>query len=514
MTDMRSTEGSERHPQRTIGGVRQRKEIIISSNDFESRVAVMEDNHLVEFYSEKPGYQSLVGRIYKGKVETIVGGLEGAFVNIGLRKNAFLPLSEVPWEEFPEIQKPDPGSEAFKKRRRIALRENQEILCQITKEPFGEKGVRVSSYVSLAGRYLVLLPNVNNVGISRRITERKERFRLGEIARNFRKKNLGFIIRTAAERASDEELYKEALELEKTWRQIQETQTRHPAPYLLYEEPDLILKVVRDLFNPEVKNLFVDSHYQYQRLLDFLGKNAPRLRSRLRLYRGETPLFESFKVEDEMKKVLNRKIWLRSGGFITVDETEALVAIDVNTGRFATEDNPERMALLTNLEAAEEAARQIRLRDLSGLVIIDFIDMSRRENISRIVHEFRNHLRSDRAKADFSRISEFGLLEMTRERTRSSLLQSLSEQCPSCQGSGRVLSRSEVAARMARFFSQRSEHYKGKSVQIILAPSVADYLSTDRSELLANLAKRFGLAIKLKVEPGINPSEFKVLERR
>lgn len=492
--------------------MRKRKEIVINSTGFEKRVGILEEGRLVEFYTEGGEQQSLVGRVYKGKVGTVVKSLKSAFVSLGLSKNAFLPLSEVPFEEFLEIYEPEveigpPGGQ----KKRLTLSEGQEILCQIKKDPFSLKGPRVSSYISLPGHYLVMMLNTNKIGVSRRIKNPKIRDRLRRIIQGIRPRGVGFIARTAAEWATEDELKKEATLLKEERKKLEEKAKEAKAPALIYEGPDLLIKTVRDLLTPEVQNLFIDSEEDYQRILEYLRDISPRLRSRIKFYQETTPIFEKFGIEEELRKALNRKVWLKSGGFITIDETEALTAIDVNTGKFSSEDNFERMIFLTNLEAASEITRQIRLRNLAGLILIDFIDMKRKENTRKVVAEFRKSLSEDRAKFDVARMSEFGILEMTRERVRPSLLSSLTEPCPFCGGRGRVLSKSEFTIKLLRSFNKKKEELKGKKVEIILSPKMIHYITAQKIDFLEHLAKRYQVSLKLKEDPNLSLSDFKIL---
>ncbi len=493
--------------------MKKRKEIIISASGFEKRVAILEEGKLVEFYTEREERQSLVGRIYKGRVESVMKGLKSAFVNIGLPKNAFLPLSEVPFEEFLELYEPEVemGPLPNIQKRKLTLREGQEVLCQIRKDPFSLKGPRVSSYISLPGRYLVMMLNTNRIGVSRRIKNPKSRERLWKILKEIKPKGIGFIARTAAEGASKDEIKEEARILEEEWKEIEAKAKREKAPFLIYEGPDLIIKTIRDSFTTNVQNLFVDSQEEYNRILEYLRSTSPKLRSRVKLYKEDPPIFEAFGIEEGLSKALNRKVWLKSGGFITIDETEALTAIDVNTGKFSSEENFERMVFLTNLEAASEIARQIRLRNLAGLILIDFIDMKKRENIQRVVAEFRKHLSEDKAKFDLTKVSEFGVLEMTRERVRPSLLSSLTEPCPCCDGKGRVLSKEEVVTKLERFFYEKRKELEGRRVELFLNPRVMGYLTIQKVAFLEHLAKKYKVGLKLREDPDLPPSEFQVL---
>uniref|UniRef100_A0A7C6EDB9 Rne/Rng family ribonuclease n=1 Tax=candidate division WOR-3 bacterium TaxID=2052148 RepID=A0A7C6EDB9_UNCW3 len=487
-----------------------KNEIILSSDERETRVALLEEDRLVEFHIEQAEKKSLVGRIYKGKVQNVVNGLRGAFVNLGLKKNGFLPLVEIP--EY-EIFEPELEIEPISKRRgkKIAITEGQEILCQIVKEPFNEKGARLTSFVSLPGRYLVYFPNADRIGISRRIREGRHRHRLREIARKIRKPNVGLIIRTAAETAQEEDLRNEYNNLEKKWLQIKQKSEEVTAPALLYDEPSIAVKLVRDLVTPDTKNLYVDNPQVYKEIISYLETTAPNLCQKVHLYQGSVPIMEHFKIEAQLQQALERKVWLKSGGFITIDQTEALVAIDVNTGRSAKEEDPERLILSTNLEAASEIARQIRLRDLSGLIIIDFIDMQDPKNTERVITELKLCLENDRAKADFSRMSRFGLLEMTRERIRPGLIYTLCETCPTCGGLGRIYARAEIAKKIERAILTKLDVLKGKKVRLLVSPHLHNFLTQQWLEKLGEFVKKNALSLEIKSDSSLNSTDFKIL---
>ncbi len=485
--------------------------IVISANKWETRVAVFEEERLVEFYIERAEQQNLVGRIYKGRVENVVRGLRGAFVNIGLRKNGFLPLTEIP--EFEQLDEDEVDETDGRKpqARTITLNEGEEILVQVVKDPFAEKGARLTSFVSIPGRYLVYFPNAQRIGISRRIGDRQKRARLRELVRRFKSPHAGLIIRTVAQEASAEDLELEYRELERIWEEVRAKAERAAVPALLYEEPSIAIKVVRDLLNERVEKVLVDDEKCYQEVSAYIGRVAPRLRRRVELYKGEIPLLEATGVEKELEGMFQKRIWLKSGGFITIDQTEAMVAIDVNTGRSAQEEDPEKLILETNLEAAAEIARQIRLRDLAGLLIIDFIDMEDPRNTERVVQELRAQLANDRAKSDFSKMSRFGLLEMTRERTRPGMMYLLCETCPTCNGSGRVRSRADVAMRIERAILTKLPKLRGRRVRILAAPGLVEFLTGEWYERLTEFARDYELAIDVKTDYQLAPTEFKLL---
>ncbi|MEO0102598.1 MAG: Rne/Rng family ribonuclease [candidate division WOR-3 bacterium] len=477
--------------------------IIFSSYYEDNRCAFLEGERLTEFYIESPEVKSEVGRIYKGKVENVVKGLRGAFVNLGLKKNGFLPLAEIPDEAFLE-------KEEIKEEGTV-VNPGDEILCQVVKEAMGEKGSRLTSYVHIPGHYLVYFPTIDRIGISQRIRDKKERGRLRDILKRIKKPGVGIIIRTAAEFATEENLRKEYLLLEETYEKIKNKWEGVKSPSLLYEEPVFPIRMVRDLYTPDTEVIYCDTKEAYEILFSYLQGINPESVSRLKLYEGEKPIFEKMRIEEELKKALERKIWLKSGGFITIDQTEAIVAIDVNTGRFSQEEDPETLILQTNLEAASEIARAIRLRDLSGLIIIDFIDMQEQKNMERVVEELKLCLENDRAKSDFARISRFGILEMTREKIRPSLFDSLFETCPVCFGRGRIPNRYEVAVKIKNQLLAKAENIKGKKVKIIVSHFMYNYLVGDWQENLKKLVKSLKIALDLKLAPELSPTGFKIM---
>ncbi len=477
--------------------------ICFSSYYHDNRCALFEGERLSEFYIEGPNTKSEVGQIYKGRVENIVKGLRGAFVNLGLKKNGFLPLAEIPDEAFLEREEV--------KEEGLTLSPGEEILCQVVKEPMGDKGSRLTSYVHIPGHYLVYFPTIDRIGISQKIKEKKERLRLRDLVRRIKKPGIGLIIRTAAQFAKEEDLRREYLLLEKAYERVKERWEKTKAPARLYEEPPFPIRMVRELLNPQTEVIYCDDRETYNLLLSYLKEIIPHAVPLLKLYEGEKPIFEKMRVEEELKRVLERKIWLKSGGFITIDQTEAVVAIDVNTGRFAREENPETLILQTNLEAASEIARAIRLRDLSGLIIIDFIDMREPKNVERVVEELKLCLENDRAKSDFARISRFGILEMTREKIRPSLSDSLFEICPTCNGRGRIPNRYEAVIKLKNQLLAKDETIKGKKVKVVVSHFLYKYLTEEWEEDLEKLIKRLKIALELKSASDLPPSGFKIM---
>jgi ribonuclease G len=487
-----------------------KKDIIVNISSTEVRIAVMQDGNFIEFYLDRAEQTSLVGNIYKGKVLNLISGLKAAFVNIGIEKNGFLPLNEIPFEEFSELFESEIEMEQEYRPEEIKLRENQEILVQVTKDSYGIKGPRITSYISLPGRYVVLLINAKNIGISRKIRHRRVREMLFRTAKHIKPQGMGLIVRTAAARSRPEEIKKEVEVLRREWERSLE-KAKGQAPMLVYQEPDALIKTVRDIFNNEVRNLVIDSHPAYQKIINYLGQVSPRMRSRVKLYRDSDPIFERYHVEDQLKSILERKIWLPSGGYIVIDQTEALTTIDVNTGKSAKEKQAEKLAFSTNLEALKEIVRQLRLRDIGGLVVVDLIDLSKKDNIERTVREFRSLIREDRARYRIGEISEFGLLEFTRERSRTSVTSSLSEPCPTCKGRGRTISRQCAVGYIERWFMNHGKDMKAKMVELQTSPRLADFISLRHTQTIEKIAKEYNLILRIRADYAFDEGDFKVV---
>jgi len=383
-------------------------------------------------------------------------------------------------------------------------------VVQVTKDSYGIKGPRVTSFISIPGRYVVLLINAKNIGVSRKIRHRRDRDMLFKIGKQIKPEGMGLIIRTAAARAKSDEIKREVEMLTNTYEKNMK-QTRDPAPSLVYREPNVVIKTVRDLFNNEIRNLHIDSEDEYRKVQSYLGIVSPRMRSRVKLYKDPQPIFQKYNIEEQLKDIQERKIWLHSGGYIVIDQTEALVAIDVNTGKSSKEKQAERLALSTNMEALKEVARQLRLRDIGGLVIVDLIDLEKRENNKRMLREFRTLIRDDKARYRVGGISEFGLLEFTRERSRASVSHTLSEPCPVCKGRGRIGSRQSTVGYIERWFITNGETIRDKMVELRTAPRLADFLSLQHTETLARISKKYNLILRVKGDYAVSDGDFKVV---
>ena len=476
------------------------KQILINVHTKEVRIAVLEDGELVEFYVERKGNRGIVGNIYKGRVQKIVPAVQAAFVDIGVTRKAFLYVRDAVALEFEEDD-PFEGAKGFEEELpsiEEVLSEGQEVIVQVSKEPIGTKGPRVTTNITVPGHYLVLLPTVNRVGISRRITDEKERERLKAIATEIKPEEYGLIVRTAAEGASRKELQKDLNYILRVWKGLIEKAESKPPPVLLYQDLEIVPRTLRDLLTDDVSEVIIDSKTEYERALNFTKAFIPKLFDRIKFYEGDTPLFEKFGVERAIEKALSRKVYLKNGGYIVIDETEALVSIDVNSGKFRKTKTLEETALKINLAAAKEIARQLRLRDIGGIIVIDFIDMKEEENKELLLKTLEEELSKDRAKTKIVSMSDLGLVEMTRKRVKKSLGKTLTMTCPYCEGKGRVKSVETVAFEIEReIISSIKAGGKSKLIKVYANPAVVEKLKVDEKDIIDRIEEVFGHEIKV-----------------
>jgi ribonuclease E len=419
--------------------------MLVGGSGDRTQIAILEDGVLVETYVAKTTRRSLVGNVYLGKVQNVLRGMEAAFVDIGQPRNAVLYLGEVMNDEDVDAEG---RSEESAQAQRIdeVLKAGQTVLVQVTKDPMGSKGARLTTEVSLAGRYLVLVPRGAGYGISRRLDDR-ERQRLRDIARKIRPDGFGVIVRTNAEGVEEDELARDSDRLTRLWREIEARAEKGAPPLEIYVEPDLVIRVVRDLFSRDFERLVVEDRETFERVVGYLRAVAPELADKVGLHAGPETLFDALNVTDQFRKALERKVWLPSGGYIVIDRAEALTVIDVNTGRYVGKTSLEDTVVKNNLEAAAEVVRQLRLRDIGGIIIIDFIDMLLARNRETVLKEFRRELEKDKTKTQVIGISPLGLVEMTRKNVSEGLLETLGTPCPTCSGRGVVVETATVQGR-------------------------------------------------------------------
>ena len=499
------------------------REIFISIAQHEKRVAILEDKCIEEFYVERPDYVNLVGNIYKGRVESVLPGMGAAFVDLGLEKNGFLYVADVVTgissyeklleegsdEEIEKIekQKPLPSITAL-------LKKGDEVVIQVVKEPIGTKGARLTTHISIPGRFLVLMPFDNHIGLSKRIESRQERDRIRKIIEELKlPKDIGFIIRTAAQGASQKDFFRESRYLLNLWQHIKARARKARPPQLIHEEYDLVLRVARDIFTSDVSKLEIDSRGDFKRVSRFLRILAPHLRPRLRFHSENAPLFEKFNIEKQISKIYDRIVQLKSGGYLIFDQTESLVAIDVNSGKFVGKRNLEDTAFKTNVEAAEEIPRQLKLRDLGGIIIIDFIDMEFADHRRTVFKTLERHLESDKAKTKILNISSIGLVEMTRQRMRKSIEGKSYQKCPYCNGRGIVKSVPTISLELMRKLEQALVDTKSRDIFVSLHPEVAYHVSAPERNMIKPLERRFRKAIRVIEDPNLHIEDIKIEQK-
>jgi ribonuclease G len=496
-------------------------EIVINSSEFETRVAVIENRQVSEISIDRAKDRGITGNIYKGRVVRVLPGMQAAFVEIGQERAAFLHASDIVLDmgEYADMI----GGEEFDENGDLSmvtasghaiedlLKEGQEILVQATKEPMGTKGARVTAYITLPGRLLVLMPALVKVGVSRRIQDSGERARLREIVTSVQPKGVGFIVRTAAEGASEETIKQDMDFLVRLWDTIRKRRPRAKAPNLLYAELDLVFRTLRDLYGSEIDAVHVDSKEEYKKIIDFTKRFMPKLRPAVQLFEEDDPIFEAFGVDLEINRALGKKIWLKSGGYIIIDQTEALTAIDVNTGRFVGKRNLEETIVKTNLEAVHEVVYQLRLRNIGGLIIIDFIDMERHANRKKVFSTLEEALKEDRTKTTILQISELGLVEMTRKRARDNLASIMTEPCPYCEGKGTIKSLRTIVYDIFRQVRKDAVSLEGKRIVIVVHPKVADMLYEEERDYLESVEKKVKKKILVKTDYNMHQEQYQIM---
>ncbi len=510
-----------------------KREILISGTARETRVAILEDDRLVELLVDRPDARRMVGDIYLGTVEAVLPGIQAAFVNIGAEKSAFLHASdliEAEDEDEPSDHDDDNGNGGGSgagnggtrsARRRLPnvadeLKRGEARIVQVTKEPIGTKGPRVTAQISLAGRFLVYMPFASKVGVSRKIENREQRAKLREMVSKLVPKDPGaggWIIRTVAEDLTEQSCKREVDHLYGLWTKIKRKSASVRAPALLQRETSLTRGITRDLFSDKVDSLLVDSKVLHSEVVQYLKQIDPDLLDRVKLYQAETSLFDEYDIEAEIRSLFKPRVELPTGGYLIIQPTEALTSIDVNTGRYTGKKDPESTILKTNVEAAREVARQLRLRDIGGIIVVDFIDMESRGNRDKVLQELRTHLGRDRARTKAFAVSELGLIEMTRQRVRPSLWQSMTAECPTCHGTGRVFRPEVVVRRMERSLKRAGAEHKERQLAVRLHPDVALYLVEQEPNFLRQLEKQTGLELEVRDDPMMRLDEFRMMAK-
>ena len=496
--------------------------LVISVEKLERRVALLEDGQLEEYNVERDSSRHITGSVYKGKVKNIEVGLKAMFVDIGLEKNAFLHF----WDAIPAAL--DSGIEEIDRarskrpRKRITAKDipeiypvGSEVIVQVTKGPIGTKGPRVTTNLSFAGRYLVLMPFSDRSGISRKIEDPKERERLRKILRDLAiPEGIGVIIRTVGEGQRARYFVRDLQFLLEQWTKIEEAIKNMPAPCRLFEEPDLVERTVRDFLTEEIDEVICDDRAAVDRMSEMVGQISRRARNRVKYYDGALPIFETYGIQKQIEDAFHRQVWLRCGGYIVIDETEALVAIDVNTGRNKGGRDVEKTILQTNLEAADEIARQLRLRNIGGLIIGDFIDMKNRKDQQMVYTRMRERLKRDKAKTHVLPLSALGLMEMTRQRAQESLSDSIYENCPYCVGRGLVKTPMTTSVELHRTLNAIMRKYQDSvhEIRVIVNPEVLKRLKQEDEELLVEMERRYAGRLLFRGDPGYHQEKFTITD--
>jgi ribonuclease G len=509
-------------------------ELIVNVTLGETRVSRLENGVVAELMIERAREQGVVGNIYKGRVVRVLPGMQAAFVDIGLDRSAFLHASDAVKDlahlgeeelhdsvnEFVEEEGAEASSSPAKKVKSSRsdryieniIQEGKDILVQVEKEPMGTKGARLTSHLSLPGRYLVYMPTVDHIGVSRRIADVLERVRLKRMIEEMRTGSGGFIVRTVSEGVTEKEFKADINYLTDLWKTIEKKSVSVKAPVLVHAELDVLSRVVRDHFTPDIDRLVIDSADAQKEVKEFVTTFMPHAKNRVELYSGSEPIFDAFGIEIEVTRALGQKVWLKSGGYIIIEQTEALTAIDVNTGRFVGRRNVEDTILKTNLEAVKEIVYQLRLRNIGGIIILDFIDMERPANRQKVFAALKEALRADRARTTITKISELGLVEMTRERTREDIRHQLTNACQYCEGKGYLKSPVTVCYEIFREIQREAPLLKGRQIMLSCHPSVAGVLYDEERAQIEELEKRFKKRITIKSLPEYHLEQFDVGE--
>jgi ribonuclease G len=501
--------------------------MIVSSNGHETMVAILEDDLVAEVFVERERHRGVVGNVYKGRVSKVLPGMQSSFIDIGLERDGFLYVTEVidTLDEFDKLASDDDDEGGGKGRDRDKpppkieelLKEGQEIIVQVVKEPLGTKGARLTSHVTMPGRFLVFMPTVDHIGVSRKIDSREERSRLRGIVREFREAHGftgGVIIRTAAGGRPKEDILGDLEAFHKIWTEMRQRNESSRAPAVLYREQSIVSRLLRDLLTEDFQAIRIDNQTEYQRVLELVERIMPTLAPKVKLYSKPYPIFDEYGVQAEIDKALKSKVWLKSGGSIVINQTEALVAIDVNTGRYVGKKSSGRLEdtiVKTNLEAVKEIVRQIRLRDLGGIIVLDLIDMEDKKNRQKVYQAVEQELKKDRSPSKALQVSDFGLIIITRKRVKQSLERVLTEPCPYCSGTGVIKSSSTICYEILSEVKKVSPDLNGHRLLLRVNPDIARALKEEESAVLKDLRQSIGKEVTIKADTQLHHEQFDVM---
>ncbi|MCF6268217.1 MAG: Rne/Rng family ribonuclease [Melioribacteraceae bacterium] len=512
------------------------KEIIISATASQNRIAITEDRKLVDFFVEHPEKDRMVGNIYLGKVARVLPGIRAVFIDIGLKHDAFLHFSDIGdtlkdnlnFVDDDYVAEPDDdevkdtnssskknGEESKEKKTRSPrLKKGQEVLVQIIKEPVKGKGVRVSTSISIPGRFCVLIPYEDKIGISKKITDYREKKRLRKLARGIIPSNCGVIVRTASKDQPETSLSADLIYLSKTWSQVQDEVKKNSPPYLVYKDLSTTISVIRDLFTEDVSNIFIDSKKLYKEIRSYVNTHQSDIVEKINLYKSSIPIFEEFKIEEQIKGMMERKVPLPSGGYLFIEHTEAMTVIDVNSGRYAAKKEQELNSLKTDLEASREIARQLRLRDIGGLLVVDFIDLEDDKNRKKIYDELRKEFKKDRAKIAMLPMTDFGIMQITRQRIRENIMQSTHELCHCCDGTGLMQKKSNIINEIDQWLKRYKNDGNKQALRLIVHNSLGLKLRIGTFSTMKKLQLKYFMRIKLEEKNDVNPQSFRFIDSK
>ena len=509
-----------------MAGTTTNKQLVINCTSFETRIALIESGQVSEYYIERNCDRGIVGSIYKGKVVRVLPGMQSCFVDIGLERAAFLYGGDIQSEnpdDLPEIFDDDEKAgvklapsdvDEYTPRKNMKIydlvKEDQEIIVQVAKDAISTKGARITTYLSLPGRYVVLMPNINHIGVSRRIASEEERNRLRNLIQGIKPDNVGIIVRTASENIPDDKIIADIEFLIKLWDNIRTKSAKSASPALIHEDLDLIFRSTRDLISRDLDRIVIDDQKRYEDLVRFLNRFSVKLGAQVQLYQGENQIFDAFGIENEITHAIGSKVWLKSGGYLIIQQTEALTAIDVNTGRFVGGRNLGETIIKTNMEAAKEIVHHLRLRNIGGIIILDFIDMDKHDDRDKVFQFLVEELKKDKAKTTALRISEMGLVQMTRKRTEENLLQKITTHCPYCEGSGHVKSAVTIAYEIIRELVREFKKSKNEAYVVKAHPQIVDRLFEEDKQFIDELKFNYNKKVLIKSAPDFHIEHFEV----
>ena len=495
------------------------KEIFINSSVGGNRIAIVDNKELVELFIDTSDHRRMVGSIYKGRIQNVIPGMQASFVDIGYELNSFLPFSEIgntdnlknlSFDDSDKTKKIDVNAKALHKNLKV----NDNILVQVIKEPFSGKGPRVTTDISIPGSLMVLVPNENYIGISRKINDKYEKRRLRKIAEKLKPKGFGLIIRTIAEGLDEENLKSDFNRLWKTWKLVESKSQTKKSPYAVYKDFDTSEQVVRDLFTSHISNLYIDNKAVYKKICKYLKEINQQRIDDIKLIPSNKYIFDIYNIEQQIKKSFKRKVWMKSGAHLYIEHTEAMLVIDVNSGRYIGKKDHESNSLAINLETTKEVARQLRLRDIGGLIVIDFIDLQEEKNRKKVIAEFKKYLKKDRAKVSIAGFSEFGLLEMTRQRIRLDLIHTYKEECNVCNGSGLILSKESILIEIETWIKKFRTKFSDKRLIIYLHPEEAKYILKEKKQFIKNFLFKNWMLIDIKSNSELSLNTFIVYSKK